>query len=222
MDAAYRAKYLGIARMLWEASEGCPAGIPEHYAENLGHTYVDGDVSLVSLLPKFDYVEGLEDFELEEAIEYLGKVNPEDWPDIESIEGVSVERLLEYCGNATFAETFEDFVEDNLGTAEKVEKTLIEVISSVFGDKVSTIRSEKGYYANPKNNFLQEDDGTFAGTFKYGDNKFIFEVAPTEEGWVCTYRLHWDSIEKLPPLHEQDKNEKDKSYTRHVRNRGWK
>ena len=204
--------------MLWEASEGDPLSIPADYCEHLRHEYVDGDISLVSLLNKFDYTEGLEDFEIEEAIEMLGKVRPEDWPNVEDIEGVSVEDLLHvYDENASEF----DFVEDNLSTAEKVEKVLIEVISSVFGDRVSTVRSEKGYYANPKNNFLQEDDGTFAGTFEYDGNKFLFEVAPAENGWLCTYRMHWDSIDKLPPINQSD-DETQTDYTRHVRHRGWK
>jgi len=204
--------------MLWEASKGDPLSIPADYCEHLRHEYVDGDISLVSLLNKFDYTEGLEDFEIEEAIEMLGKVRPEDWPNVEDIEGVSVEDLLHvYDENASEF----DFVEDNLSTAEKVEKVLIEVISSVFGDRVLTIRSEKGYYANPKNNFLQEDDGTFAGTFEYDGNKFLFEVAPAENGWLCTYRMHWDSIDKLPPINQSD-DETQTDYTRHVRHRGWK
>jgi len=164
-----------------------------------------------------DYSE-MEDFEIEEAIELLGKVSPGDWPDIEDIEGVSAEELLRVYDED--ASVFE-FVEDNLSTAEKVEKVLIEVISSVFGDKVSTIRSEKGYFANPKNNFLQEDDGTFAGTFMYDGNRFMFEVAPSEDGWICTYRMHWDSIDKLPPFHNED-NKDSNNYTRRVRHRGWK
>ncbi len=217
MDSAYQAKYLGIARLLWQASEGDPANIPGDYASHLDHTYVDGSVSLVSLLPKFECFSELEDFEITEAIEMLGKVNPEDWPNVEDIEGISVEDLIRaYDEDAC---SF-DFVEDNLTTAEKVEKVLIEVISSVFGDRVDKIRSEKGYFANPKNNFLQEEDGTFAGTFEYDGNKYIFEVAPTEGGWLCTYRMHWDSIKELPPL-VKEKGE-DKDYTRRVRNRGWK
>lgn len=217
-DAAYMAKYLGIARMLWNASEGDPSAIPDDYCEHLHHKYVDGDISMAPLLSKFDYVEELEDFEIEEAIEMLGKVSPEDWPNIEDIEGVSVEELLRvYDEDATKF----DFVEDNLSTADKVEKVLIEVISSVFGDKVSSIRSEKGYYANPKNNFLQEEDGTFAGTFMYDGNKFIFEVAPAEDGWLCTYKMHWDSVDKLPPKPSEDDKDKN-DYTRRVRHRGWK
>ena len=204
--------------MLWEASDGDPSSIPADYCEYLNHEYIDGDISLVSLLNKFDYTEGLEDFEVEEAIEAIGKVCPEDWPNIGDIEGVSVEDLLKVYDED--ASEF-NFVEDNLSTAEKVEKVLIEVISSVFGDKVSTIRSEKGYFANPKNNFLQEDDGTFAGTFEYDGNKFMFEVAPAEDGWICTYRMHRDSVNKLPPITQSD-DETQTDYTRRVRHRGWK
>ncbi len=217
-DAAYQAKFLPMARLLWDASQGVPQDIPSDYCEHLHHEYIDGDISLVPLLNRFDYTEGLEDFEVEEAIEMLGKVSPTDWPHFEDIEGVSVEELLRIYDED--ASEF-DFVEDNLSTAEKVEKVLIEVISSVFGDKVSTIRSEKGYFANPKNNFLQEEDGTFAGTFMYDGNKFMFEVAPAEDGWICTYRMHWDSVDKLPPIPQQDDQSKT-DYTRKVRNRGWK
>jgi len=217
-DAAYQAKYLGIARMLWQASAGDPSNIPVDYCEHLRHEYVDGDISLVSLLSKFESFSELDDHDIEEAIELLGKVTPGDWPDVEDIEGISAEELLHiYDEDACEF----NFVEDNLSTAEKVEKCLIEVISSVFGDRVSTIRSEKGYFANPKNNFLQEDDGTFAGTFMYGDNKFMFEVAPNEDGWLCTYRMHWESVDKLPPYNDEDNPNKN-DYTRRVRHRGWK
>ena len=218
MDAAYQAKYLSMARLLWQASEGDPSRIPADYAGYLDHVYNDGDISLVGCLPVVEDYSELEDHEIEEAIEMLGKVTPGDWPDVEDIEGVSLEELLRvYDEDATEF----NFVEDNLSTAEKVEKVLIEVISSVFGDKVSTIRSEKGYFANPKNNFLQEDDGTFAGTFMYDGNKYMFEVAPSEDGWLCTYRMHWDSLDKLPPVHDEDTKDKN-DYTRRVRHRGWK
>ena len=206
-----------MARLLWEASNGNPQDIPANYSEHLAHSYVDGDISLVPLLSKFESYSGLEDFEVEEAIEILGKVNPGDWPDVDDIEGISAEELLRVYDND--ASEF-DFVEDNLSTAERVEKVLTEVISSVFGERVSTIRSEKGYFANPKNNFLQEEDGTFAGTFMFDGNKFIFEVAPAEDGWICTYRMHWKSIDKLPPYQDEENPNKN-DYTRRVRHRGW-
>lgn len=204
--------------MLWEASEGNPANIPGHYAEHLNHVWSDGDISMVGLIPLMEDYSEMEDYELDEVIEMLGKVNPEDWPMVEDIEGISAEELLRiYDEDATEF----DFVEDNLSTAERVEKVLTEVISSVFGDKVSTIRSEKGYFPNPKNNFLQEEDGTFAGTFDYDGNTFMFEVFPDENGWGCTYRMHWKSLKDLPPVHDEDAKDKN-DYTRRVRYRGWK
>ena len=216
-DKAFQAKFLPMALLLWGASEGCPENIPGHYAGHLSHTYVDGDLSMGGLLHKVEEFSEMEEEEIEEAIEMLGKVNPGDWPNFEDIESISLEEMLQIYDED--ASGF-DFVEDNLGTAEKVEKVLIEVISSVFGDRVSKIRSEKGYFPNQKNSFLQEEDGTFAGTFEYGDHKYIFEVAPAENGWLCTYRMHWDAVKDLPP--KTNKTEEEKDHTRKVRHRGWK
>lgn len=204
--------------MLWNASEGNPSDIPEHYAAHLGHEYADGSVSLVPLLPKFEYTEGLEPEEIEEAIEILGKVNPQDWPFSDDIESVDVEELLKVYEEDAWGPDF-DFVEDNLGTAEKVERVLKEVISSVFGDKVNTIRNRNGNYPNPDNNFLQLDDGTFEGTFQYDGKTFKFEVAPAEDGWICTYRLSEDDLDRLPPKPPEEKKE---DYSRKaVRARSW-
>ena len=218
-DNAYQTRYIAVARLLWDASNGIPGDIPQDYCEHLSHTYADGDVSFGSLLDRVENYSELEDFEIDEAIEMLGKVSPGDWPAVEDIQGISLEEVLRiYDKDATPGF---DFVEDNLSTADKVENALIQVISSVFGDKVSTIRSEKGYYANPKNNFLQNEDGTFSGTFMYDDHKFIFEVFPDESGWSVTYRLHWDALDKIPPMNDSD-NPKKTDYTRRVRSRGWK
>ena len=202
--------------MLWNASEGNPSDIPEHYAAHLSHEYADGSVSMAHLLPKFEFTEGLEPEEIEEAIELLGRVNPSDWPFTEDIEGVDIPELLRVYEED--ASEF-NFVEDNLGTAEKVEKVLKEVISSVFGDKINTIRNRNGNYPSPDNKFLQLDDGTFEGTFQYDGKTFKFEVAPAEDGWLCTYRLSEEDLDKLPakpPL------EKEEGYTRRaIRARSW-
>jgi len=217
-DTAYQAKYLAVSRFLWDASKGVPENIPSDYCEYLNHEYRDGDVSFASLIRKLDYTEGLEEWEIEEAIELLGKVNPDDWPLLEDVESVSVQDLLKEDSDV---EENPEFVEDNLSTSEKVEKVLAETISSVFGAEVSEIRSEKGYYPNPKNHFLQEDDGTFAGTFSHEGKKFLFEVFPDEQGWTVTYRMHLEDVKKLPKLSHQD-DEKVKDYSRQVRNRGWR
>jgi len=214
VDAAYQAKYLSMARLLWQASEGNPCRIPSDYAEYLNHTYADGSISLVSLLPKFDYSEELEPEEIEEAIEILGKVNPGDWPDIEDILEVSLDEILAcYEEDASY-----DFVEDNISVGYQVEKSLEQAISSVFGGKVSKIRNQKGHEPNVVNNFLQQEDGTFMGTFEYESNQFLFELYPDEQGWVLTYRMSPKSLDSLPPLHEESTGSKG----RHIRHRGWK
>lgn len=217
-DAAYQAKYLGIARMLWQASERDFSSIPEDYCEHLRHEYVDGDISLAPLLSKFESFSELDDHEFEEAVEILGKVNPEDWPSVEDIELVYLDLLLQSEG-----EYAHDYVEDNLTTGERTEKVLAEAIKSVFGAPVTKIRNEKGYYPNVVNNFLQQEDGTFMGTFEYQGNQFLFEVYPDEEGWVVTYRMSPDSLDDLPPVPLEDQKEKEKpDYTRHIRHRGWR
>jgi len=218
MDSAYSAKYLSVARMLWNASEGNPQDIPEHYAAHLNHEYSDGSVSMVSLLPKFEYTEGLEPEEIEEAIEILGKVNPQDWPFAEDIVGIDVEELLKIYDEDAWDEDF-DFVEDNLSTADKVVKVLREVISSVFGERINNIRNNRGQLPSVANNFLLQEDGTYAGTFQYDRKTFDFEVAPTESGWICTYRLDADSFDKLPPIPE--KEEVNNNKRRKIRARGW-
>jgi len=220
MDGAYSAKYLSVARMLWNASEGNPADIPEHYAAHLEHEYADGDVSLVSLLPKFEYTEGLEQEEIEEAIEILGKVNPQDWPFTDDIVGVDVEELLKVYDEDASSMDY-DFVEDNLSTADKVGKVLREVISSVFGERVNNIRNNRGQLPSVANNFLLQQDGTYAGTFQYDGKTFDFEVAPTESGWLCTYRLDSKSFDKLPPRPEHKEKQDHKNVRRKVRARGW-
>jgi hypothetical protein len=222
MDSAYSAKYLAIARMLWDASEGNPSGIPSHYTDHLAHTYADGDVSLASLLNRFEHFEFVEDYEFDEAVELLGKVRPQDWPDVEDIESVSLKDLLSIEDED---EDSLDFAEDNLGTAQTVEKGLAKVIESVLGEPVDSIRGKGGNYPSADNNFLQDSDGTFAGVFKHGEHKFNFEIFPDESGWTVTYRMSAETMDSLPPLHNQDKGDDDptkKDYTRRPRNKGWR
>ena len=222
LDAAYQAKYLQIARMLWDTAEGDPERIPDHYASHLGHSYSDGDISMVSLLNRFDCAVSMEEQELDEAIELLGKVRPQDWPDVEDIESVSLTDLLSIEDDD---EDSFNFAEDNLGTAQTVEKGLAKVIESVLGEPVDNVRGKGGDYPSADNNFLQDDDGTFSGTFKHGEHKFNFEIFPDESGWTVTYRMSPETIDNLPPLHDQDKEEDDptkKDYSRRTRNKGWR
>jgi len=225
-DAAYQAKYLSMARLLWDASKGVPQGIPNNYTEFLGHDYSDGSVSLAPLLSIFEYAEGLEPEEWDEAVEILGKVDPSEWPFIEDVVSVDAQELLRiYDEDASLGLETEDFIEDSLGSGEKCETVLQRVIESVFGSPIEKVRSNSGDFPKEENKFLQKSDGTFAGTFTHGDHKFNFEIVPTESGWLCTYRMKADSLDSLPPIPNEHKDEDDvtkRDYSRRVRNRGWK
>jgi hypothetical protein len=214
MDGAYTQKYLAVATMLLDASGGDPALIPWHYAEHLRHEYHDGDISLVHLLPRLDHVEDLEDYELEEAIEMLGRVNPEDWPYPEEIESINASELLrvydEDASDFDFAETPET-------TSEKAELVLRHAIESVFGDIVQKVRSTSGKFPDVDNQYLQQPDGSFKGSFEYDGNKFDFQLEPDEMGWTLQYRMSASSLDKLPPISDMGGQVDESS-----RNRGWK
>jgi hypothetical protein len=197
MDSAYTAKYLAVAKMLWDASEGNPARIPGHYAEHLHHRYSDGDISMAHLLPKFDYVEGLENYELEEAIEMLGKVSPDDWPFSADIQCVNAEELLRIYDDDACSM---DFAETPGTTSEKAELVLRHAIESVFGDKVDKVRSSNGQFPDVDNQYLQQPDGSFKGSFEYSGNKFDFTIEPDETSWTMQYRMAAASLDKLPPV----------------------
>jgi hypothetical protein len=214
MDGAYTQKYVAVAKMLLDASGGDPARVPWNYAEHLRHEYNDGDVSLAYLLPKFESVEALEDYELEEAIEMLGKVNPNDWPYPEDIETISTEELLRvYDEDASPA----DFAETPGTTSEKAELVLRHAIESVFGDTVDKVRSTSGKYPDEDNQYLQEPDGSFKGSFEYDGKKFDFRLEPDEMGWTLQYRMTASAFDKLPPITDMDGQTEESA-----RNRGWK
>lgn len=209
-----------MVQLLLEASDGDPSKIPDHYLSNFYHEYANGDISLVPALSALSGAEFAELEYVEEAVEILSRVNPSHWPDSESIQEIDLEGLLEIDGSEEA--NIQDFVEDNLGTAEKTERVLKEVIQSVFGEGIGSIRDRSGNYPSPKNNFLQDKDGTFAGTFKYESHVFIFEIAPTEVGWICTYRLTEKSLDNLEKPEFRGKRKENKHEYRTVRTRAWR
>jgi len=221
-DKAFQAKYLPVARLLWEASEGCFENIPSDYAQHLSHTYVDGDVSLGVLLPKVENYAELEGFDLEETIEMLGKVDPNDWPFVDDITSIDAAALLGiYDEDAT--PDF-DFVEDNLGTSVTVEKALRAILESVVGESIEKVRAKGGGYFHQDNKFGQAADGTWEGSFHQGDNSFIFEIFPSESSWTVTYRLDPETLDNLPPVPPEHlpEEERKQNYNRPRRTRGWK
>lgn len=218
-DSAYFQKSLSSLNTLLQGAKGVWGDVPCEYLSYFHHNFADGDVSLLPALSGLTNTEGLEGWEIKEIVESLTKVNPKEWPDVESIESIDAETF--FSGPSYYGEGWE-FAEDNLGTSEKVQKALKGVIESVFGEGVSTIRSKQGKYPSPSNNFLQEKDGTFAGTFKFESHLFEFEIAPTEEGWICTYRLDEDSLDKLEKPEFKKRRKDNKPNHRKVRSQGWR
>ena len=214
MDSAYTQKYVAVAKMLWDASSGDPSSIPRNYTEHLDHQYLDGDISLAGLISKFDNFEGLENYELEEAIEMLGKINPNDWPYSADIDSVNAEELLKvYDEDASTA----DFAETPGTTSERAELVLRHAIESVFGDVVDKVRSDSGKYPDADNQYLQQPDGSYKGSFEYDGKKFDFQLEPDELGWTLQYRMAAKSFDALPPITDMENQEDESS-----RNRGWK
>lgn len=208
-------------RTLSEAVGGDWGSIPSNYLDHFNHSYSDGDISLIPAIGKLENTDFLEIWELDEVVEVLSKVDPSEWPSIDHIESIDAPSLLhgEGSSDGTLG-NLQEFVEDNLGTSEKVQRALKATIESVFGDKIDNIRGRNGDFPSPKNHFLLEKDGTFAGTFKFQDFVFDFEIAPTEKGWLCTYRLNEKGLERLEKPEFKGKDDR-KINRRKVRVRGW-
>jgi len=202
--------------MLWNASEGNPSGIPAHYLAHLDHTWDDGDISLVRCLDRFDCSEEVTDLDLEEAIELLGKVNPEDWPDINNIETISIDDLL----FDSEEEEVKNYTESEHELSEKVEKVLTHCIESVFGEKIAKVRTVNGKYFTKNGQYGQDSDGSFKGSFEYNGYKFSFQIYPDESGWSVSYRLNPESLDSLPPIPPDEG--KQEVQERRNRNKGWR
>lgn len=214
-DNAYHAKCVPSALLLLEASNGDPSAIPEHYLNSFEHTFADGDISLVPKISSFDNFQALEYEEVVEVLEDLSKISPETIPNPDDILRINLLRYFDEHEPET-----QNFAEDNLSLSYKVERCLSSCIESVLGGKVENIRDCKGKYPSEENNFLCKGDGTFSGTFSCGELTFLFEIAPTREGWICTYRLGEKSLDSTPQSVEKRAPER-RVKSRKVRSVGW-
>jgi hypothetical protein len=221
-DSSYLYNCEKVIRILLDATHGDWESIPQEYLDYFYYEFSDGDISLIPAVNTFANTDFLEIWQVEEAAELLRKVDPKEWPDVDDIVQVNVPSLLEFDELSAPANLEKwQFVEDNLSTSDIVQRALKGVIESVFGKGISQIRSKTGQYPSSKNNFLLERDGTFAGMFKYNDFSFEFEIAPTEKGWLCTYRLDEKSLDKLEKPEFKGKRD-HKVNRRKVRSRGWR
>ena len=192
-------------------------GLSLEYLRFFDHRYSNGDISLLRCLPKVEDIENLTYGDKQEVIEKLSRVDPNGWPEPEDIEEIDPGRLLE-------EESVEfDFLEDNLGSSQYLEETLAKVIKESFGREIHNIRSKKGNFPSQDNDFLQQEDGTFSGTFEYEKLVFLFEIAPTSKGWITTYRLSEKSLNELEKTNHRDpKGDTSLSPKRKVRSQSWR
>jgi hypothetical protein len=217
-DDAFLHNYATTCHLLLDASGGEFVRIPENYASFLAHDYSDGSISALPAIHTVTGTDLLSDGEINTLLSQLAKVNPEEWPELSDIANIDANSLLSTETNTTQY----NFVEDNLSTAAKVDSVLTQVLEETFKAKVHSIRDNKGSYPSPSNNFLQQSDGTFAGTFTHDTFKFYFEIAPTESEWICTYRLSERSLDTIPKKTKNtERDGKVKMEHRKIRSRGW-
>ena len=180
-----------VTDMLWENTGGDVSAFPRSYLENLRHEYSDGRVSMLEIIDRVDLGPNATYDEYCEVVDALLGVNPDDYPDPDTVIGVKTERLLA-VETQDFAEAF-DFAEDGDAMSNKVEKFLRKVISSVYTDGVTDVADASGDPPGESNNYLLSDDGTeFSGVFYDKDpkgkvKKFPFRIYDEGGRWQIEY-----------------------------------
>ena len=91
IDSQYQSQVFRSVNTLLQGAGGVFSRIPETYSKHLAHDYSDGDISLLSKIHTFEYNE-LEEWQVEEALQDLSKVNPDQWPNLEYIEHLDLDR----------------------------------------------------------------------------------------------------------------------------------
>jgi hypothetical protein len=168
-----------VADLLWETTNGDLSAFPKSYLENLRYEFSDGNVSMLELIDRVDLGPEATYEDYCEVIDALLSVNPDQWPDPNSV--VEVPRgHLQYeiepdydFSEFDFAEEIEEVaVEEETAPqqpdamSEKMELFLKKVISSVYLDGVTEVTDPQGNPPNAANNYLLSPDGKqFVGVF---------------------------------------------------------
>lgn len=183
-----------VANMLWETTRGDFSKVPSNYLNSLGFEYSDGSVSFLDQLSKVEFSEGSFE-EFSEVVNHLVRVNPEDWPDLDSIVSIPAGKLLYEIETEPFefSEFDWDFA-DPKDMSSKMELFYKKVISSVYTDGVNSVTDTKGNPPNAQNNYLMSPDGkSFSGVFYDAprgekEKKFTFEIKENSKGkWEIRY-----------------------------------
>ena len=179
-----------VADLLWENTGGDVTQFPKSYLETLRHDYADGRVSMLELMDRVDLGPEATYEEYCEVFDSLLDVDPNNWPDPDTVISIDPEVLLDSLSFEPFNEF--DFAEQDL--SGQIETFLKKVISSVYTNGVSNVTDGEGDPPNQNNNYLLSDDGeTFSGIFygPYGKQKttkaFPFTISETKGKWSISY-----------------------------------
>ena len=207
LDNKYKIEALRAVDILLQGANGNFQNIPDNYAAHLQHQYSEGNISLLSAINKFTYSSDLEDWQIEECLETLISVDPNDWPDPEDISTVSLDAVYEDFSHS-YTENYEDFAEiSEMEYGAKVARMFKNAIESVFGSEVESIGTSNGKTPNKNNQFCREKD-SFKGTFVHDKKKFQFELCKDDNNeWHLAYTLDQASQDKLfkPPAKKMKK-----------------
>jgi len=166
-----------VADLLWENTGGDLSAFPRSYLENLRHDFADGKVSMLELIDRVDLGPEATYDDYCEVVESLLSVDPDQWPDPDSVVQVPSSRLTyEVEPELNFSEFdfAEEIVEEEAVVegntpdplSDKMELFFRKVIASVYLDGVTDVTDNQGNPPNQANNYLMSDDGKqFSGIF---------------------------------------------------------
>jgi hypothetical protein len=181
-----------VTDLLWETTGGDLSSAPLSYLENLRHEYSNGKVSMLELMDRVDLGQDATYEDYCEVFDALLEVDPDRWPNPESVLSVDKDSLL-YEIEPEFSEFDEvDFAEGDEDMSSKMETFLKKVISSVYLDGVSEVTDTSGDPPNSSNNYLLSDDGkefsgVFHGSTEKGKKTFPFTITDNNGQWSIKY-----------------------------------
>ena len=188
-DASFSESARRTADLLWEGTNGDLSTAPRSYLENLRYEFADGKVSMLELIDRVNLGKDATYDDYVEVVEALLSVDPELWPDADSVLEIKTDELL-YEIQPEFSE-FEEFVfaEGDGDIGSKVELFLKKVISSVYTDGVTDVTDSQGNPPNMANRYLMSEDGTsFSGIF--------YDAPPNEEAKKFEFEIKRGSSDK--------------------------
>jgi len=206
-----------VTDLLWETTHGNLGEFPRSYLETLRHEFADGKVSMLEVIDRVDLGPEATYDDYCEVVEALMAVDPNKWPDPDSVVQIPAGRLdYEIEPEMDFSEF--DFADEMISESatvdtpqgdvsetetenvqtdplsDKMELFFKKVIASVYLDGVTSVTDTQGNPPNQANNYLMSDDGkTFTGVFYDSPpgektKQFPFQITEGAAGkWTISY-----------------------------------